>query len=650
MVWNILAECIAAVFVVIIFVYSRKGSVLPSFKNKVFQCCLLVTFFSIAFNILSTMLIYQHTSVPVPIVWIITTIYFICTPLLGALYFIYIIAVIYEDFRSVRTALMIGLIPYGIYFVLLMLNGFTRNIFYLDPVNGYTRGSLIASTYIVFYLYIAFSLLIILFKGALVEPSTRRILASFPLIATLVIAVQQMFPDQILSGSAAASSLLIIYLYFQNKRMAIDYLTGISNRQEFLKMLDLKITRRSSGHLDILVISLNGFKFINDKFGQQNGDLLLQQICGYLKTLVNLESLYRYSGDQFAIVLENKGDEQIQTLLDQIGRRMHNPWKIDSLSYVVSSSVGIVRYPDHADVLDEIINGIEYAVAQAKADKLHHYCYCSPEMLNKIRRKHQILDILEDRLKNDSIEMYYQPIYFVSTGTFRIAESLMRLNDTPLGTIPPSEFIPIAEESGLIVKMTYQILDKVCKYIKFQLDHGVDFEGVSVNFSVIQFMQDDLAPKVLQIIEENGIPCSKIKIEVTESVLASNLDKVIEFIKVMNSRGVRFGLDDFGTGYSNLSTVLEIPFDTVKLDKSLIWLAVRDFRSAILVRQISAAMKQLSIRVLAEGIENEEQLQFALDCGCDMIQGYYYAKPLPGPEAEQYFTKKPSSSCLTHTA
>lgn len=623
----------------IIFIYSRQGSYLPTLKNKIFQLCLVTTFCSIAFNIASTCLLQYFQSLPYILTYAVTAIYFVVTPLMVVLYFTYIMSMIYDNYKAMWLQLSIAYIPYGVYLMVVLANIWTKSIFYIDLTTGYAQGHWIALTYYIFYFYIFVSLCAVLFNLKAIERPIRRILMSFPLIATLVIAIQQLFPQYILTGSAAACALVIVYLYFQNKSMSIDFLTEVSNRQEFLRMLDLKIGSKKGSNMSILVVSMNDFKFINDKFGHRNGDTLLKGICNYFKTLVRVDCLYRYSGDQFAIVFEDPRERQVQHVVEQINTRMELPWKLDNNSYIVTCSVALIEYPQSATDKDSVLNGIDYTLAQAKQDKLTHFCRCTPEMIGKMKRKHEIYEIMKDYVKQDAFVVYFQPIYTVENGKFRMAESLLRMNDTPLGVISPGEFIPIAEETGLIIQITYQVLHKVCQFIKRQLDKGVGLEGVAVNLSIIQFMQDDLAEKILKIIESYGIPMSTIKFEITESVLASNTDTVINFINTMHEHDIRFGLDDFGTGYSNFSSVLSIPFHTIKLDKSLVWRGVEDDKTNIMVRYVTKAFKKLNKFVLAEGVETAAQNEFVIDCGCDMVQGFLYARPMPGPEAETYFVK-----------
>lgn len=644
MVWNISAECISAIILCIIWVYSSKGNLLPTLQNKFFRVCFVVTFLSITSNIAATFLLYNFEAVPLSLTWAVNIVYFSMTPLMGVFYFDYVVAIVVEGTKNVYKMLRWTSIPAAAYLVFVFTAPVNGLLFNIDPAAGYSRGPLIFVTYILFYIYCFACPLLVLFKGRRLDRPIRRILVSFPIIAAVVIVIQQIIPEYILTGSAATCALLIIYLYLQNKQISLDHLTNLQNRQEFLKMLDLKTRHHGNPPFTAMVLSLKNFKNINDKFGQENGNRFLKELALYLCSIAGADRLYRYSGDEFAWIIDSTDRKCIEPPYQELARRMTLPWETDNCSCLLSYALGIVQYPMSASTAEDLIDGIESAVSRAKQSSKSHVCYCTPEMLRQIKRRDMIIEILKDRLEHDSFEVAYQPILSIAANTFDKAEALLRLGDTPIGPVYPSEFIPIAEETGLIIDITYQVLGKVCRFVKDLSDSGTDIQSVSVNFSSVQFTQEDVSERVFGIIEESGADFSKIKIEITESVLMENYEVLKDFIDAIHAKGVRFALDDFGMGYSNISTVLGFPINTVKLDKSLVWSSIENPKSKAIVRHMVAAFKELGIDTLAEGVEDEEQRQFVVRCGCDMIQGFFYSKPLPEDEARNFLGKSPVDS------
>lgn len=636
MTWNISSEAISGIIVLIILIYSHNGALLPTLKNKMYQLCLWGTLGSITFNILSTLLIYEYARLPGLLVELVTLVYFIFTPLMGALYFFYATAVVFEGdrtkkaypFLAVSGALCVA------YLFFVAISPFTGALFSVRPGVGYQQGPYIAFTYIVFYAYCLLTLLVVLYRRRHIDAATRRILLSFPLLAVVVILIQQFFPTYILTGSAACCALLIIYLYLQNKQLTRDALTGLSNRQEFSKALHLRLGQKEKPFV-VFIISLNDFKSLNDKVGHENGDLFLREVAAYLKGVVSFPFLYRYSGDEFAII-SNLDRPKATALLDVLTARFAAPWHVKDFDFIIPAAIGVAAYPYTASDMDGLVSGLEFALEEAKA-RPSRYCFCSTEMMGQVQRKKEVEEVARTAFEKGGFSIHLQPIFSVSQGRFLFAESLLRLQDTPLGPIPPDEFIPLLEKNGLIIELTYWIIDQVCQVIRRWLDAGISFNGIAINFSTLQFLQEDLEQRILQITQRHDVPLSKLKFEVTEAMLITNYTKVKTFIERMNALGARFGLDDFGTGYSNLASVMQLPFDTIKLDKSLVWDAMENSRSAALVRHLAGAFQEQGVSVLAEGVETAGQLSFLTACGCEYIQGYYYARPMPVEEAAPYF-------------
>ncbi|WP_105203563.1 bifunctional diguanylate cyclase/phosphodiesterase [Neobittarella massiliensis] len=642
--WNIAPECISLVILGIIGVYARKGSHLPTLKNRVFQGCLLVTFCAMASNILSTLLLYKSRVAPLWLTNIVTTVYYLLTPLMGLAYFLYAVSVIYPEGRQLRRIVLLGVVPAVGYAVMVLINPFTGLLFYLDRQLGYVRGPWVMITYLLFYLYCVASIAVTVLGRRRVPPSVYRILAAFPVLAVLVIVVQQVYPNIILSGSAATCAMLIIYLHLQNKQISQDYLTGVPNRQELLDMLELIVKRQPGVSFTLVVVSLRDFRQINSAYGQQRGDELLCAVCRFLSRVGPRENVYRFSGDEFALLFYGDGERQARGCVEAVQQRMTETWMVGDLSFTLPAVMGIMRRQDDSMTLENIISAVEYAVARAKTGRYGKICYCDQAMLAELERRRSIVNILKERLQKREVELYYQPIYSVEDGSFRYAESLMRIPDSSIGPIYPSEFIPIAEETGLIVEMTYLVLDKVCKFVNRLLAQSLDIGAVHVNFSALQFSQPDLADRVLDIIHQNGTPLSAIKIEFTESTLAESTEVVASFAREMERHGLLIGLDDFGTGYSNIATVISIPFDTLKFDKSLVWASIDSEKSARTVKNLVHTFKDLGMVVVAEGVEDLAQSQLVENFGVDQIQGFYYARPMPAKQTEQFLSEHVSAA------
>ena len=260
-------------------------------------------------------------------------------------------------------------------------------------------------------------------------------------------------------------------------------------------------------------------------------------------------------------------------------------------------------------------------------------------------RRDRIEALLRRALRNKGFEVYYQPLYTVCDGKFTEAEALLRLRDGAGGFIPPDEFIPVAEDSGMIAEIGAMVLDEVCKYIRYLLACRIDVDSISVNLSAMQLMPDDAVGRILGIIRRNGVSPNRILLEITESTLICNFEPVAEKIRKLSDAGIQFALDDFGTGYSNIANVIDLPFDVVKIDKSLIWDSAVNVRCRQMVRSLAGAFRGIHLTVTAEGVETAEHAAFARLCRCDKIQGFLYARPMPVSRAADFFGRAAGAPC-----
>ncbi len=243
-------------------------------------------------------------------------------------------------------------------------------------------------------------------------------------------------------------------------------------------------------------------------------------------------------------------------------------------------------------------------------------------------------------MRENRFEVYYQPLYNVHKEQFTEAEALLRLKDPSGKFVPPDEFIPAAEQTGLIVEIGRMVLWKTCCALRLLLARGVEIEAVSVNLSVVQLQREDSAEKLLRIIQEGGVSPDRIVFEVTESTIIHDYPLIAKRIRELGAAGIRFALDDFGTGYSSIAHVSDLPFDSVKIDKSLIWGSARNRKCSILTEDLAQMFRHIRLDITAEGVETEEQDRFARRCGFDKIQGFRYARPMPMDQAAALFGRR----------
>lgn len=410
-----------------------------------------------------------------------------------------------------------------------------------------------------------------------------------------------------------------------------DTLTGLPNRTMLYTHLKQALVKanRHQLHGAILFISLDRFKQVNDSLGHDAGDLLLKEVAQSLTDCVREEDVVaRIGGDEFVVaLLDISAREHAATVAKKILSRLSLPIMVNDHELLISSSIGISIYPDNGDDAETLLKCADVAMRRAKHDDSHNgITFFSQDMNQRSLEKLKLENNLRRAMERNELMLNYQPQVDLASGKIVGAEVLLRWNHD--GTmIPPAQFISIAEETGLIIPIGEWILETVCAKNKQWQEAGLPIIKLAVNISAKQFRQS-LPHRVAQILESHQLDPSYLELEITESVIMQNAEGVISMMAEFQRLGITLSLDDFGTGYSSLSYLKRFPIDTLKIDQSFIRGLPNDTDDTAITRAIISLAKNLGLRVIAEGVETAEQLDFLRQAKCDEIQGYYYSLPL----------------------
>ncbi len=442
-----------------------------------------------------------------------------------------------------------------------------------------------------------------------------------------------------------------------------DSLTGLANRVLASDRLEqaLKQARRTYNKIGLMFIDLDHFKEINDTLGHDVGDKLLIQAAQRLEQCVretdsvhrNVEgTVARLGGDEFTIILSNlRNGIDAEQVADRIMSEINDkPFYIDGHELRVGTSIGITVFPDDADDSKTLMKNADVAMYSVKENGRSGYRFFKEEIQNESNARHSMEQDLKKALERQEFEVFYQPLFDSKTRLLRGAEALMRWNSPSRGYVSPGEFIPIAEDTGMIVELGEWILTEAAKKVKEWNDGRVNPLYVSVNVSSIQFQKSNLKEVVSDIIDQTGVDPSWLKLEITESVLMFDSDDVRQTMKDIAEMGVKFYIDDFGTGYASLSYLRKFPFESLKIDRSFIDGIPDDENDAILVKSIIAMATSLNLSVVAEGIETEDQCQFISNTDCNVSQGFGLGKPTAADGFNIYLAEnEPPFQCRSCT-
>jgi len=417
-----------------------------------------------------------------------------------------------------------------------------------------------------------------------------------------------------------------------------DSLTELPNRKMIFDRLELLIRISKTEHMQfsLIFIDLDNFKKVNDSLGHHAGDILLKAAVERLKSVIHPEDLLgRLGGDEFALIIQRHlHEKEMLYYLEGIKEALLEPFIIEDSKFTISASLGVSMFPQDGDSATDIMKSADTAMYKAKEQGRNNVQFYSIEMKNEILRRIEFESILRDAIEHKKLHLVFQPQYRTAPKKLRGIEVLARWNSEILGFVSPAEFIPVAEETGMIIPLGEWIIRTACQRSKKIFDNYQINLVMSINISAVQIMEPSFVSMVKSIIQETQCNPKNIEFEITESVFISSMEYVTNILNELKRLGIRIALDDFGTGYSSLNYLQTLPIDTLKIDKSFISSIDQQHRKPI-VGSIISLVHQMDISVVAEGVENETQLHYLNDQHCDYIQGFYWGKPLPDDDLDK---------------
>ncbi|NLL47518.1 MAG: EAL domain-containing protein [Firmicutes bacterium] len=411
-----------------------------------------------------------------------------------------------------------------------------------------------------------------------------------------------------------------------------DSLTGLPNRIALHEELGALLSDPKA-HGALLFLDVDNFKYVNDSLGHAVGDELLSNLAERLKTYLPKDwVLFRLGGDEYVLLAKDSHEAEVMAFVDALPQAMSYPFELSNTVVHISISMGITFYPAHGSDPETLLKHADTAMYRAKEQMSNSFVVFDEGMNQAIHDRLLLDQALRGALENEELSIVYQPQYDVKTATICGFEALLRWTNPKLGSVPPHRFIPLAEQSGLILSIGDWVLKNACLFLRELHEQGFSPLSMAVNVSALQLRQPDFTHRLFQILEETQLDPRFLEIEITESTFMGFDDGIKQKLKELRRRGIGIALDDFGTGYSSLSYLRQLPITTLKIDKDFI--DDLDHRHTIsLVAGIIDVGKVLGMHVVAEGVESHKQLELLSAHGCHRFQGYLYSRPLPPQEA-----------------
>lgn len=627
---------IAAIFVCIVInvlYFSKKRFATKA--NRYFEImCVLVAVATVT-DTISVYTITHADTFPIVLNYIINGLFFLSFNTLQIVYFRFMVTI--TGYDTGKIGKVINVVTIIVFLYLLFVVFFT-------PLTGhafsfkngvYHQGMLLPSLYIVAYVVLASCILLVMFSRLHLTLFQR--FSSFAVIitSTAFVVLQFVIPNLLISNFAASLLLVVLYHSLQNPDEYLERDLKVFNQKAFLEYAERLF--KADKKFSVLAFDMEGFAFVDQYMGVETGNELLLKVVDECKEARKGE-LYFLGGTQFVFICE-KGEKEVSQHAEWLRWRFLTPFMIKDKKVNLTIHLCCIHCPEVAKTGEQIMTSVDLSLAECKRNNCNELFYATAETIEKGQRVSKITHILQRAIQKDEFMVFFQPIYSAKDHDFTVAEALVRLKDEEMGFIPPGEFIPIAEESGLILEIGEIVFRKVCEFIASGALRGFNIRYIEVNLSMVQCMQENLHTRMIEIMDEHKIPYNMIDFEITETSMNTNNKLLHHNMKNLIECGCTFAADDFGTGLSNADYLIKFPFEVVKLDRMFVKAANEDDKAQKVLFHTASMIGSLELKIVAEGVETKEQAESLLDVGCEFLQGFYFSPPIPPEEYIAFLTK-----------
>lgn len=626
MVYNIDFD-IAALFIfsAMLFIFYYKKCV-PNVQNKIFSAILWVSFFASIADILDGVMTANLTYFTIGSHYVVIYVYYLLINALPILYTLYVLAVTGIEgqiLKSVRSVAL--LVPAALSLGMILLNPFTRWLFYFDDQHQYHRpGGIALMNVLALYFLLYGTVEVFRYRKAIRRKKCIG-LYSFAIFASVPVLIQSMMPNVFITMFGISICVFLIFMTIQSPEEVLSE-TGLLNRGALLSTAEIYFKRKERFY--VLSIVLRDYQYLKRVFGTPIMGDFLNEVAHLLERFpMNGKQTYYLGDGKFALLCP--AQEMRKGVPERLLALFESEVSIRQMKMSFAVRVCVINCPKDAAYPDALMQYAEEFDKRMGEEQV--LLSASQIALSSRDRAQEVERAIELALAAGGLSVHYQPIYSTKEKGVHSAEALVRLVDPVLGPLYPDEFIPIAERNGAILRIGMFVFRSVCEFYVQQKLVGRGIRYIQINLSVAQCMQKDLAEQLLEVLQEYGISPECINLEVTETTAAGSPETLLHTMRDLSSAGLKFSLDDYGTGYSNLSSLIELPFTLVKIDKGMVW-KLNNERAQIAMSHTISMLKQLCMGIVAEGVETEEQADLLTKMGCDYLQGYYYSKPMPEAE------------------
>ena len=617
----------AIVFLLIILWRFLSRRQFPLVSNRVYGALLILSFFNLILDILGSVLVTHPETVPLALSYTVNGLYYVLQIFFPGTLTIYILTLVSNRRRVNKILYFLFAIPALIGEIILLAALPAGLIFRISVENGYSYGPLAPITYVCAGFYMLFGVIETAVFRKDLEQDERNSILLLVLFVILAAVIQYTNSSYLVTGVAIGVSLVIMYFTIQDPDKMIDATTGLFNYPAFLVALKADIASRKKFYL--IAVDVQGMRRVNTIYGTQEGDRLLKTIGEYLSSVPKTWS-FRIGNVRFAVITRS-AEAYLETLSVISARELYN-WEVSGSRITMTMTTCHIPNTEAIDSTQTALNMIEHAFTAFGRNGGRFEL--DSRILTEIDREINLENSLRSDLDSkNGFELYYQPVYNVKAGKFLSAEALLRYEHPVFGRVAPGEFVGIAEKSGLAGKLDEMVVEMAFSHIRDGIFGRLGFDHIQINLSGASFAGEEMTNRIIRLKDEIGIDAGFVIFEITETTATLSAETVRVCMERLRDAGFRFAVDDFGTGYANITRVLGLPFSMVKLDRSLLTGSHGVFSDVIRI------FDNLSLDIVAEGAETEEEARFLTDSGIAAIQGFYFAKPVSADRLEEEIGK-----------
>lgn len=620
--------------VLIVLFYGKKKS--PYRYNIAFGALMIVSLITAIFDLIGAFMISYPDSVPMWASHTVNSIYLVFQNTATPIYALYIVLLTSVGKKMGYKKSLLLLIPYVSEMFLILTTQWTGWIFYYDQNGVYLHGRLFPVLYVLVVYYFIFGEYFLIKYSKGLSFDKRLALFSFLPVSGTGMLIQMNYPRYLIHPFGMTISMILLLFSVQNAEEILDSASGAFNEQAFGNTLEnsLKMQQR----FWFMGVNILNYELMEKSIGVERIDDILKRMVKYLNQINPKAIVGRLDEASFGVRLPDMPVSMIEELAERVLERSKTPFDDQQRDEYFQVRLICIACPNEAETPEQIADIINHLDGKSEEQSVFFASNINQEERNK---NFEIRRAIRSAIDEQKFEVYYQPIYSVQEQRIVSAEALIRLRDEKLGFISPEIFIPIAEKEGYIIEIGNFVFESVCSFFQERnlSEYGIGY--IEVNLSVVECMQHDLAKRLFDITNKYGIQPERLNLEITETATAGSTERLHNTMQRLVEDGFTFSMDDYGTGYSNIKAIHNLPFEYIKIDKSILWTSMENEKAYTVLKNTFLLAKTLHKKIVMEGVETEEHIRRLLELGCDYFQGYYFSKPIPGDQFIQYLKEQP---------